>query len=111
MAKEAPVLQAAMNRTALLKHLSEATGTPKKDVAAVLDELTNVIGSHVAQGAPGTFILSGLLKVKTVVRPAQKARKGVPNPFKPGETMDVKARPASVQVKVLALKKLKDMAK
>ena len=110
MAKKASALQEAMNKTALLNHLSEATGVTRKEVAAVLEELTNVIGSHIAQGAPGTFTLPGLLKVKTVVRPAQKARKGVPNPFKPGETMDVKARPASVQVKVLALKQLKDMA-
>ena len=34
----------------------------------------------------------------------------VQNPFRPGETMDVKAKPASTSVKVLPLKKLKDMA-
>ena len=38
------------------------------------------------------------------------AKKGVPNPFKPGELMDVAAKPASIAVKCLALKKLKDMA-
>ena len=41
--------------------------------------------------------------------PARKARKGVPNPFKPGELMDVAAKPASTKVKVRALKNLKDM--
>jgi hypothetical protein len=34
----------------------------------------------------------------------------VPNPFKPGETMDVPAKPASTKVKLVALKNLKDMA-
>ena len=33
----------------------------------------------------------------------------VPNPFRPGELMDVKAKPASTRVKVLPLKALKDM--
>jgi len=42
--------------------------------------------------------------------PAKKAKKGVPNPFKPGELMDVAAKPASTKVKVRPLKKLKDMA-
>ncbi|MTI12200.1 DNA-binding protein, partial [Sansalvadorimonas verongulae] len=36
--------------------------------------------------------------------------KNVPNPFRPGELMDVAAKPASIQVKVRPLKKLKDFA-
>jgi hypothetical protein len=50
-----------------------------------------------------------LLKIKTIKKPAQRAKKNVPNPFRPGELMDVKAKPASTRVKVLPLKKLKDM--
>jgi hypothetical protein len=50
------------------------------------------------------------MKIKTVKKPARKARQNVPNPFRPGEFMDVKAKPATTRVKVLALKKLKDMA-
>ena len=50
------------------------------------------------------------MKIKVVKKPAQRARKNVPNPFRPGETMDVTAKPASASVKVLPLKKLKDMA-
>jgi hypothetical protein len=42
-------------------------------------------------------------------KPARKAQKGVPNPFRPGELMDVAAKPASIRVKALPLKKLKDM--
>ena len=42
-------------------------------------------------------------------KPAQPAKKGVPNPFKPGELMDVAAKPAKNVVKVRALKNLKDM--
>jgi hypothetical protein len=33
----------------------------------------------------------------------------VPNPFKPGELMDVPAKPAYTKIKVRPLKSLKDM--
>jgi nucleoid DNA-binding protein len=56
----------------------------------------------------GEFALPGLLKVTTVKKPAKKARKGI-NPFTGEETM-FKAKPASIQVKVRPLKKLKEMA-
>ena len=46
-------------------------------------------------------VLPGLLKIKTVKKPARPARKNVPNPFKPGEFMDVPKKPASTRVKVL----------
>jgi len=110
MAKKTTGLKAAMTKTQLLNELAENTGLAKKDVASVLDELAVQVGRHIKKGAVGQFTLPGLLKIKTVKKPARKAQKGVPNPFRPGETMDVAAKPASVQVKALALKKLKDMA-
>ncbi|MBT4496932.1 MAG: DNA-binding protein [Gemmatimonadetes bacterium] len=111
MAKKATALKEAMTKTQLLADLAENTGLAKKDVAAVLDELADVIERHVKKNAVGNFTLPGLLKVKTIKKPARKAQKGVPNPFRPGETMDVAAKPASTVVKVLPLKKLKDMVK
>ncbi|MGB1892925.1 MAG: HU family DNA-binding protein [Candidatus Latescibacterota bacterium] len=110
MAKKTTALKAAMTKTQLLNELAENTGLAKKDVASVLDELAVQVERHIKKGAVGQFTLPGLLKIKTVKKPARKAQKGVPNPFNPGTTMDVAAKPASVQVKALALKKLKDMA-
>lgn len=94
----------------ILNALAEDTGLARKDVSNVLDGLSQVIEQHVKKRGPGQFTLPGLLKIKTVKVPARKAQKGVPNPFRPGETMDVAARPASTKVKVLPLKKLKEMA-
>ena len=99
----------AMTKTEILAQIAENTGLAKKDVSAVLDELGVVIDRHVRKRAVGAFTLPGLLKIKTVKKPATKAKKGVPNPFRPGETMDVAAKPASVRVKITPLKKLKDM--
>ena len=50
-----------------------------------------------------------LIKIEKKKVPARKASRGVPNPFKPGELMDIAARPATTKVKVRALKSLKDM--
>lgn len=99
-----------MTKTAILSEIATNTGLSRKQVGAVMDELESVIDRHIKKRGPGEFSLPGLLKIKTVKKPAQRARKGVPNPFKPGETMDVPAKPASVRVKVTPLKKLKEMA-
>ena len=103
-------LKEAYTKTQLLSEIADNTGLTKKQVNDVLEELSVVIERHVKKRAVGNFTLPGLLKIKTVKKPARKARKNVPNPFKPGETMDVAAKPASTTVKVLPLKRLKDMA-
>ena len=100
-----------LNKTQILEDISESTGLAKKQVGAVLAALGSLIGRHVHKGGVGQFMLPGLLKVKAIKKPAQKARKNVPNPFRPGETMNVAAKPASVKVRILPLKKLKDMVK
>ncbi len=108
-AKKLTALKEKFTKTQLVNELVEKTELSKKEVNSVLDELGDIIERHVKKRAVGEFTLPGLLKIKTVKKPAQKARKNVPNPFKPGELMDVAAKPASTKVKVLPLKKLKDM--
>jgi nucleoid DNA-binding protein len=98
-----------MSKSEILTEIAERTELSRKDVGRVLDELAAIIGQHVGKRSVGTFTLPGLLKIKIVQRPARAARRGVPNPFRPGETMDVAAKPASRKVKVLALAKLKSM--
>jgi|TARA_B100000446_G_scaffold174291_1_gene184020 nucleoid DNA-binding protein len=108
--KKLTAVREKFTKTQLINELVDKTELSKKEVASVLDELGDIIERHVKKRAVGEFTLPGLLKIKTVKKPAQKARKNVPNPFKPGELMDVAAKPASTKVKVLPLKKLKDMA-
>ena len=103
--------ESAINELSLISGQKPVNTLAKKDISAVLDSLGAQINRHVKKGAVGQFTLPGLLKIKTVKKPARPAQKNVPNPFQPGTTMDVAAKPASVQVKALALKKLKDMAK
>ena len=103
-------LTVAMTKTQVLSDIAENTSLTRQQVADVFEALESVIERHVRKGAVGACTIPGLMKIKVVKKPAPKARKNVPNPFRPGETMDVKAKPASTSVKVLPLKKLKDMA-
>lgn len=98
------------NKTQLVSELAEKTSLAKPHVSAVLDELGVVIERHLVPRGIGEFVLPSLLKIKRVNKPAQKAKKNVPNPFRPGELMDVAAKPASTAVKIQPLKNLKDMA-
>ena len=109
MAKKATKVEKAMNKSEIVAELADRTELSKKQVALVFDELAALIEQHVGKRSVGMFTLPGLLKIKVVQRPARPARKGVPNPFRPGETMDVAAKPASRKVKVLPLAKLKGM--
>jgi len=115
-AKKAPARKAAAikekyTKTAILTEIAEKTELSRGQVNAVLDELSELIERHLKKGGAGEFTLPGLLKVKCVNKPATNAKKNVPNPFRPGELMDVAAKPASTRVKILPLKKMKDFVK
>jgi hypothetical protein len=69
--------------------------------------MTGIIKKDLSKG-PGIFSVPGLMKIQVIKKPATKA-KTMPNPFKPGEMMQVKAKPARKVVKVRALKALKEM--
>ncbi len=95
-------------KTMLYNAIAEKTELKKKDVAAVFDALAEIIHGHVRKNAAGVFTIPGLMKIKTVRKPATRARKGI-NPFTGEETI-FKAKPARTVVKVQPLKALKDMA-
>ena len=105
--KPIPAIKDKSNKTQILDTIAERAGLSRKQVASVLDSLTEVIETHVMKNAVGEFVLPGLLKISTVRKPAVKARKGI-NPFTK-EEVTFKAKPASTVVKVRPLKKLKDM--
>lgn len=100
----------AITKSELYKRLSEKTGLTRKQIAGVCDAVGEVVKAELGKKGPGVFALPGLAKFVVRVKPATKAGTK-PNPFKPGEMMEVKAKPASRVVKIRALKALKDMVK
>ena len=105
-AKQAPIKDKFSN-TQIIDAIAAGTELSRKQVAAVLDCLGEVIEAHLKKNAVGEFVLPGLLKISTVRKPATKARKGI-NPFTKEEVM-FKAKLASTVVRVRPLKRLKDM--
>lgn len=106
--KKPKIIKERYTKTQIIAEIAESTELTKKQVSSVIDELGDVIDRHVKKRACGEFVLPGMLKITTVKKKATKARKGI-NPFTGEETI-FKAKPASIQVKVRPLKKLKDMA-
>jgi len=108
MAKEAAPKK-SMTKSEILNAISNETDLPRKQVSAVLESLNGQISRSLGRRGPGVFTLPGLIKIEKKKIPARKARKNVPNPFRPGEMMDIPAKPASTKVKVRPLKNLKGM--
>lgn len=105
--KNAPAITAKMTKTAILNELAERTALSRKQVGAVLEELEVLIERHIKKRGVGEFTLPGLLKVRSVKRPATKKRTGR-NPAT-GEEIVIPAKPATTRVRVVALKRLKEM--
>jgi len=106
MAKKAAIT-APLNKSQILADIAGSTGLAKRDVGKVVEELSGVIERHIGKKGPGAFTLPGLFKIKTIRKPATKARKGI-NPFTK-EEVTFKAKPARIVIKIRPLKKLKDM--
>jgi nucleoid DNA-binding protein len=98
-----------MAKTALFKELATKTGLEAKQVASVFAALDETIHDQLGKKGPGLFVIPNLVKLKLVHKPPQPAgmRK---NPFT-GEMKMVEAKPASVKVKAVILKGLKEIDK
>jgi hypothetical protein len=110
--KKAADTEKALPKTAIYKELASRAQLETRQVAAVFEALEELAKEELSKrNGPGEFTIPGLIKLKLKKIPAKPAQKGVPNPFKPGELMDVKAKPASVKVKPVVLKGLKELGK
>jgi len=97
-----------MSKGELYRTIAENTGTDKKVVSVIMDELASLIYAAVVPGGVGKFTLPGVLKVVTKATPARPEREGI-NRFT-GEKAIFKAKPASFKVKIVPVKSLKDAA-
>ena len=101
-------LKDTFTKASLVSHLAEQAAVDAKAVKAVLLHLENTIVASLHKKGAGEFTLPGLFKVTSVKVPATKRRFGK-NPFT-GLEQWFEAKPATVRVKVRALKKVKDAA-
>lgn len=107
MAKKPAAIATKQTKSQILSDLTDDTGLTKKEVAAVLDAMAALAHRHLKKNGSGEFTVPSLgIKLRRVLKPARKARKGI-NPFT-GEEIMIKAKPATAGVRATALKALKD---
>ena len=88
----------------LVKTIAAGTDLQAAKVKDVLEALTVTMAADLGKKGCGEFNFNGLMTLKTVKKPATKARPGR-NPFT-GEAITIKAKPASRKVRVRALRGL-----
>lgn len=97
-----------LNKSQTYLALANMTGLTRKQVVAFFEALSGLVAKELGKKGPGQFVLPGMLRLKRVEKPATKGGMR-PNPFKPGEMMEVKPKPARTLVKPVALKGLKEL--
>jgi nucleoid DNA-binding protein len=91
----------------IVRQIAEGTELQPRQVRSVFDALSSLMAADLGKKGVGEFNFMGLMKLRTVNKPATKARKGR-NPFT-GEEITIKAKPASRKVRVRALRTLNGM--
>jgi nucleoid DNA-binding protein len=95
------------SRGDIVRTIAGATELKPRQVKEVFDTLAAVIAADLSKKGCGEFNFMGLMKLRTVNKPATPARKGR-NPFT-GQDIMIKAKPASRKVRVRALRTLNGM--
>merc|ERR1712167_431778 len=85
--------------------VAETLGLKSKEVKGAVENIATIAAEQLKKN--GNFKIGGFLNLKLKVKPATPARKGV-NPFTKAPCV-FKAKPASKTVKVLPMKKLKEL--
>ena len=96
-----------LNKSQLTALVAEKTGLSKSQVTHVMGALGELAHQELGKKGPGLFVVPGMVKLSVTIKAASPAGTRA-NPFKPGEMMEVKARPARNVVKARVLKVLKD---
>merc|ERR1719168_121935 len=103
--KSMKAASSGLTQSQALAKVAETTELKPKNVRAVVTSYLELAAAELKKN--GKFKLGGVLNMKLKKKPAVAARKGV-NPFTK-EPCVFKAKPASKTVKVLPMKKLKEM--
>lgn len=84
--------------------IASETGHPKSEVKKFFAALESLVTKQLGKKGPGVVTLPGIVKLTAVKKAASKGGERRPNPFKPGEFITTKPKPASVKVRARALK-------
>jgi nucleoid DNA-binding protein len=95
-----------LTKSQVIAEIAEASKLDRQSVGRVFDGLTELITKELRKPS-GEFVIPGLLKLRSIKKPATNDRPGV-NPFTK-EPITIKGKPAQKKVRATALKALKDL--
>ncbi len=95
-----------MSKSQFVATLAEKSGITKKQAAAALKSMNELVVHQLSKHGPGEVLIPGLLKLNVVIKPATPEHEGI-NPFTKERTI-FKAKPARKVVKARPVKALKD---
>ena len=105
--KKLEIFKEKLTATNLVKVIAERSDVDVKTVKNVLETTQELIVASLRKGGVGVVKVFGW-NFKSVLKPATKGGEKKPNPFKKGEFIITKAKPASMKLKALPLKAVKD---
>ena len=110
MAKDKPAAAPAkakkpkLSKSQFYQHIADATEMKKADVMKVFDAMTDLVHKELSTKGPGEITVPGLYKLSVTRIKAAKGGQKKPNPFKPGEFLITKDKPARTKLKARGLK-------
>ena len=96
-----------LTKAQIIAALAEGAGLEKKAVHSLFDALSDLIKKELGPEGAGEIVIPNLVKLKAKQTPATPEREGI-NPFTKQPTV-IKAKPASLKVRVTPVKALKDL--
>jgi len=94
----------SMTKSQVYDAVSKESEFSRSDVKKFFAALETVVTEQLGRKGPGVITIPGLIKLTAVKKPATKGGEQRPNPFKPGEFITTKPKPATTKVKARALK-------
>ena len=94
----------SMTKSQIYDAVANESEFSRSDVKKFFAALEAVVTEQLGKKGPGVVTIPGMIKLTAVKKPATKGGEQRPNPFKPGEFIITKPKPASVKVRGTGLK-------
>ena len=94
----------SMTKSQVYDAVAQESEFSRADVKKFFAALEGLVVDQLGKKGTGVITLPGLVKLTAVKKPATKGGERRPNPFKPGEFIITKPKPATVKVRARALK-------
>jgi nucleoid DNA-binding protein len=96
--------KATMTKSQFFQEIADKTEMKKSEVVKVYEAMYDVVQNQLGPKGPGVVTLPNIAKLTAVHTKASKGGERKPNPFKPGEFIITKPKPARTKIKARGLK-------